>query len=374
MQQRITSVGMFLALSIVFASTVQGAESATQPTKVSRITIDRCIQQLTSASVPARVVALKQLGVYGAAAKRAVPSIIDTLNENRTDGSGIGFTKPISPAITDAALEALKRMGPAAHDAAPYVTPLLKDRNELLRRTEVLETLNAIGPAPDCTPVVMRVVGEEGKFTYTRRLAITLLGKIEPPAVEATDLLRDICEDPTDKLAKAEATTALNSILKRTTATHTKATAAEDDTVRTLRMELDASRETDERLSALDKIAELGKRGLPLVPTLMLTLNDKDIRVRHAALGALAGIGNSAIVAVPNLVAKFIVEKDQAERAYYCRTIAKIDPTGHRTMPLLQEALEDPFKARLAIEMLQELGTDETTTIAQKARQRWRIK
>jgi hypothetical protein len=96
--------------------------------------------------------------------------------------------------------------------------------------------------------------------------------------------------------------------------------------------------------------------------------------VRHAALSALSSVGNAGVVAVPGLLTRFLAEANESERGYYCRAITKIDPNAKRTLPLLQEALDDPFKARFAIELLNEMGTDETTSIAQKARQRWRMR
>lgn len=367
-------IAVSVAFSIIIAMS-RAQNSLARPVTVTRTAINAAMKQLAAPTVQARVTALKQLAAYGPAAAKAVPAIVDALNENRTAAAGFAFGKPVSPAITDAALLALKAIGKQANDAAPYVTPLLKDRNELFRRTQVLQTLNAIGPSSDSAEAVIRVVREEGKFTETRLLAITLLGKIDPPAVEATDLLRDICEDATDKKAQSEANKVLDSILRRASATPAKtAAASEEQLLRSLRLELDANKSPEARQAAMEKIAELGTKASALVPTLMQIINDRDPSIKHASLEALGAIGKDATVAVPSLVLKFLTERDQDERGYISRAVAKIDPAGKRTLPLLQEPLEDPFKAKLAIEMLQEFGTDETTTLAQKARQRWRVK
>jgi HEAT repeat protein len=370
-----TAAIIVLACSLVFTfiDSPQSVAANTSRQATQQI-IDKSIKQLKAGDVQSRVTGLKQLGALGPAAKRALPAIIDLVNENRASTANFDLTKPVSPSITSAALEALKSMGPLAHEAAPYITPLLKDRNELFRRTQVLETLNAIGPSSDSASVIMRVVSEEGKFTAPRVLAISLLGRIDPPAVDATDLLRTITEDETDKKARAEANKALDSILRRAADSQAKGKPTEDQVLRKLRLELDAKNTSEERIAALDRIAELGVKAAPLVPTLMQTISDKDDAVRHAALDTLGSMRSAALTAVPTVVSKFMLEKDQGERGYFARAICKIDPTGARTIPLLQEPLEDPFKVRLAIEILQELGTDESTTIAQKARQRWRIR
>jgi len=356
---------------VTFSCTVSIAAA---PQAVSRATLDRLAHQLTANDVQVRIAALKQLALYGPAAARTVPAIVDVLNENRAAANAFSYGKPVSPVVTESALLALKKIGRAAHDAAPYVTPLLKDRNELFRRTQVLEALTSIGPSSDSTGVLMRVVNEEGKFTYTRALAITLLGRIEPPAVEATDLLRDLSEDVTDKRSRSEAMRALDSILRRASTTGSTQASSDDQLLRTLRMQIDSEKEIEMRIAALEQIAKLGSKAVPLVPTLMNTMCDPDRTVSHAALEAIGSMHQSALIAVPSLVAKFLSERDQNERIFIARTISKLDPEGKRTLPLLQEPLEDPFQSRLAIEILQELGTDETTTIAQKARQRWKIK
>jgi hypothetical protein len=352
----------------------QGAvvEAASAPASVKLL-----VGQLHQPSLETRLSALKTIAAMGPAAAAAVPAIVDVLNENRAGtASVVGLGKPISPAITDAVLAALTKIGRPAHEAAPYVTPLLRDRNELFRRTQVLETLDAIGPASDSAQTLMRIIGEEGKATYSRALAIAVLGKIEPPPVEASEMLREISEDKTDPRCSAEAKKSLNSILERADVRRANPapTEAEETELTRLRLLTDAAQSEQVRVEALDKIAELGPKAASLVPAIMPITADKNSRVRHAALGALAAAGEAASVAVPSLTARFLSQNSPEERGYYRRAISKIDPTGKRILPLLQDALEDPFKARFAIEMLNELGTDETTSIAQRARQRWRIK
>jgi HEAT repeat protein len=328
---------------------------------------------LQQSSVAARVAALKNLAALGPAAAPAVPAIIDALNENRAGAAtGAAIGRPVSPSITEAALNALIRIGPKAHDAAPYLTPLLKDRNELLRRPLVLQALKVIGPTSEAGSILTRVVGEEGRFTPARVTAIEVLGKVDPPVTEACDMLRELAQDRTDPKTQQAAETALNSIVERSDAAARRESA--DASIQTLRLKLDSRNPKEDRIQACNDIGELGSKGSPLVPTLMSLVTDRDIEVRHAAIDALGGIGSSAIVAVPSLITHFLAEGNPNERSRFCSAIAKIDPSGKRTIPLLQEALDDPFKARVALEILNELGTDQSTSIAQKARQRWKIR
>lgn len=340
---------------------------------VTKAVLNSAIQQLATPAVAARLDALKKISSWGPAAAPAVPKIIDVLNENRANAASFTGNKPTSPEVTDCALRALKSIGKAAHDAAPYLTPMLKDRNELLRRPQVLEALAAIGPASDSASVIMRVAGEEGKFTAPRLIAISLLGQIDPPAAEATDFLREICEDVTDKKAQAEATKALDSILKRTSSAKAGANEA-DKKIRDLRAELGSGKEKEVRLEALKKTAELGAGAAPLVPMVVQTIFDHDEEIRNQAINVLSGLKGVALPAVPKLVAKVLSTRNDDERNSLSDAIISIDPSGTRTVPLLQNALQDPFQAKVAIDILQQIGTEESIAVARKARQQWHLK
>ena len=362
-----------MKLPVLLFSVLTVAQTLIPTAAFGNPALSKLTTELQQPSVQARVSALKSLAALGPAAAPAVPAIIDALNENRAGaatGSAIG--RPVSPTITDACLTALIKIGASAHDAAPYLTPLLKDQNELLRRPLVLQALNAVGPTSEAGSILTRVVGEEGRFTEARAIAIEVLGKVDPPATEACDMLRELANDRTDPKAQHAAEKALNSIVERSDAAARKEPV--DASLQTLRLKLDSSHPKEERIQACNDIAELGDKGAPLVPGLMNLVGDRDMDIRRAAVDALGGVGSSAIVAVPSLVSRFLAEGNQSDRARFCSAITSIDASGKRTIPLLQEALDDPFKARLALEILNELGTDQSTSIAQKTRQRWRIK
>jgi HEAT repeats/PBS lyase HEAT-like repeat len=339
--------------------------------------VSNLIVKLNNPSIEVRLGALKSLSQLGSAATSAVPAIINALNENRSIGFGT-LSKRISPAITDAVLDALKSIGPGARNASPYLVTMLVDHNELLRRDKILEALNSTGLDDSATKTVIEVTREEGKLTNTRLLAIRLLGEIEPPASEAREILQDIMEDHNDKPSRTEAAKALSSIderMKKLEAA-TGDTAGQIDELRQLRNALDEADDADQRIAAIKKVGALGEKGNPFVPRLIQILNKADCAaaVKLETMKTLGYIGTDASAALPALIANLMDEKDELDRGAICRAIAAVDPEGQRVLPLITPALDDPFKARIAIQLLDEIATGDSTNLAQKARDRWHIK
>lgn len=332
------------------------------------------IESLSKPSVDGRVTALKSLGLLGVKAAPAVPAIINVLSENRNFSMGGSVVGRVSPRITDAAIDTLTRIGPSARDSGPYLLPLLTDRNELFRRDQVLNALSAIGLDSSATKVVMRVVEEEGKQTATRVAAIHLLGKIDPPATDAVSLLQSIARDESDKNSRAEALKALASISHRAgqavLATADAAPAQKSD----LEQVLEPSVDQDKREEALRHISELGPKASYMVPKLIELLDDRTQEVQKLSAEALASIGSGAMAALPALINHLAMQRTDEERQLYCRAITAIDSDGSRSIPLLQSSLNDPFKARGGIEVLESIGTEQSLNMAQQAKARWRLK
>lgn len=334
------------------------------------------VKVLQTNDVAQKVTALNQLAALGPAAAPAVSDIIDVLAENRTGSvGGAGFAKKVSPSITTAAINALAKIGKTASPATPYLVPILVDRNELFRRGQVLDALDAIGVDGSSTAIIMRMVAEEGKFTHTRHVAIRLLGKIQPPATDAVEMLQTLAKDESDKQARIESIAALATITRRAKLAEQKSRAAgETDDDAAMRAALDPNAEQADRLSALNKINNLGPKAAGMVPRLIQLLKDKDPEVAKETLDALRAIGPAASAAVPALVMQMLAETNAEKQADVSRTIANVDPTGQRSIPLLQSALEDPFKARAAIRLLDEIASEKSTTLSTKAKRRWCIK
>lgn len=343
-------------------------------THVAASTVDQLCADLEKPVAKQRTRALKALASIGPSAARAVPAIINVLTDNRSFGVGNQFAERVSPEVTDACVEALTKIGPRAHDAAPYLVQMLTDRNDLFRREQVLRGLTSIGVDGSASKTIEQVAGEEGKSTEARTLAIELLGKIDPPAVDTVDFLREIAADRSDQAAHQAALAALASISRRAKAADKTKPSEADAADATLRSNLASAEDKPARLKTLQQVSDQGEKAAPFVPKLIVLLSDNDADIQRAAIDALCNIGISASAATPALVARLFIETDSTKRDDICRAVSTIDPQGQLSIPLLKPALDDPFKARIALELLDELGTAKSATMAAATRKRWCIK
>lgn len=314
--------------------------------------------------------AIETLGKLGPAAKSAVPDLVALLQDRtmlvQAGQKRIG-NKPFD--IADAALDALKSIGPGAHDALPYVVSLLNDKNEFYRRGRILEVLTAIEPNETATAVVIRIVNEEGRLTPTRHQAIRALGKINPGPVEAIPLLTEIVEDRRDVIASKEAATALSLIEKSA-----KIDPDRSKAIAEFSLKLASGRSKSDRLEAIKEIKKNPADSKAALPGLINMLTDRDSELSLSALDALSAIGPDATQAIPYLVQTSVAERLADKRKTAFATITSIDPQGKVVIPLLEQFLADPFKARNAVELLERIGTRESTTLADNTKKRWHIR
>lgn len=359
---------------------VTRATSRASLTKGHRIPVSQLIEDLSAPTVASRVAALKGLALWGPAAASAVPAIINALNDNRACGFGALSTR-ISPEVTNQVLNCLKAIGPSARSAAPYLVTMLTDRNELFRMGSVMDTLLSTGLDDSAASTIVHVAKSEGKLTQTRTQAIRLLGIIDPPSVEAKEVLLEIVQDRNDKPSRDEAIKSLAIISDRTVALEKLAPLKKPEDVLQLSelraaLAIAPSNTLKSRIDAVKHASELGTKAASLVPYLIqiLTSTSTKPELSLECCKALGGIGPEAVAALPALVSKLMSEHDELDRGAICRAITSVDPQGKRTIPLIMPALEDPFRARITLELLDEISTGQSTALALSARKRWHMK
>lgn len=330
-------------------------------------------QELTSTAPSERIRALKQLGGMGPAAAPAVPAILACLNANGGFAASIAWTTHPSPTVADAAIEALGKVGNAARDASPQLVAMLSDRNQLFRRSIILNTLEKVGVDNAATPTLMDVVRQEGKFTESRLCAIRLLGEAQPPSLDALDLLKEIAADKTDATARQAALQATRSILEKSHNTSEQAQQWENQ-LAGLKLAIAPGQPPPARLEALEKIAKLGPQAAPLWQQLLPLLDEPETAVQAGAVNAFCSIGPRASGALSGLVSRFFAAKDEFARDQLTRAIVVIDPSGKLSISFIEPALNDPFRARIALGLLDQMGSNECHALADNARQRWCLK
>jgi HEAT repeat protein len=122
------------------------------------------------------------LGNLGPDARKAVPALIERLEDVEKDGRS---PHPV--------LETLGKIGPKAKAAVPALIELLKTAKEFYIN-DAMDTLGRIGPgAEEAVPVI--VLHLKDKSEYSRIAAARALGGIGPDAKAAVPALKKLLED-----------------------------------------------------------------------------------------------------------------------------------------------------------------------------------
>jgi hypothetical protein len=96
--------------------------------------------------------------------------------------------------------------------------------------------------------------------------------------------------------------------------------------------------------------------------------------VQIASLKTLATYGSIATGALPMLIKTYVsTTVKPAQRKVAFDTIKKLDPTGARIIPLVKENLNDPFKSRASIELLEFIGGSTCDKLVQENKDKWHM-
>jgi len=173
-----------------------------------------------------RLHAIRQLGAMGILAKRAVPTLIETTQENNAEikKSSVVALGEIGPAAAAAvpsltaalndldenirwnAADALGKMGPSAAAAVPSLVAAMNDLNRGVQWSAA-GALGKIGPAAVASLIAALSDSREG----VRRRAVDALGEIGPTAVDAVPALVAALND-SDEDVRRRAADALNEV------------------------------------------------------------------------------------------------------------------------------------------------------------------
>ncbi|MCI0639922.1 MAG: HEAT repeat domain-containing protein [Gemmataceae bacterium] len=257
-----------------------------------------------------KVTSLHVLGKIGRKAKGAAYPLVRFFNDSKDKAEKL------------AVLSILASMGPAAHEAMPDLTRVLKDGDTELKRSAVL-VLGAIGPeAKSAIPLLIASLDESA----LRPAAGGALAKIGPEsAAPLIEVVRTVAK-PAE--VRAEAVRTLAHLGQ-------DAAAATPELIACLK-----ETRADLNLEACRALAAIGPAARKAVPDLIPLLPAKD-KVSAAAMDALANIGPDAKPAVPALVSVY------GEKA-------PIQAIGPVAIPNLVEMLAMPKESAAAAHFLKQ--------------------
>ena len=253
--------------------------SVTALARIGSSAVPAISEVLADGNPRVRQAAAVTLREIGPAAKDAVPAL-SVLLKVRVVGSASYLW---SDAVRMAAIEALGSIGPGAVGAVPALSETLKDRWHDLARRKAVEALRKIGSA-EAVPALIRALADKDEV---RRLAAFALGTIGQAAIPA------LIERLKDK--------------------------------------------TSGRAGAAHALTQIGPAAKAAVPALVGVLKDVDTFASRAASGALVRIG---LPAVPALI-ETLKDEDKTVRMYAASAIGEIGPVAEAAVPVLAEALKD---------------------------------
>ncbi len=312
----------------------------------------------------------------------------------------------VSEEDTDlAAIEAIGKLGPAAHPALPTLSAILKDGRPSARQ-EAAKSLGKIGPAalpelldalqnepdqqvmneieaslakigPAAVPGLVRFLKSQDKEVISR--AVGVLSEIGPPAVPGLI----VALRTEDACTRIEVLKALRGIggsafvgfeIAAGDEKEEISTQAISDTIGLAEgtwrghglgvkealpflVSIILTEDLQARQEAMEVLALIGPNAVDAVPVLVGALQDKEVDIRDSAAQALGAIGRQAVSAAPAIVAALQKETDLKTRRSMIQALIATDPSSTAgIIPLLITALHDPHLRRTAAEALGSAG------------------
>jgi serine/threonine-protein kinase len=301
---------------------------------------------LTVKDAQLREAAALALGAIGASAAEAVPTLLETLRDD-------------DPAVSGAAIEALGALPPPTRADLGALREALNSPNARVL-SYVMGVMGQLGPeARRAAPELIRVLEVKTAGPAVRAAAALTLGRIGADDEKAIPALRQAIQDH-EALVRQRAVEALVHLspAQGTTLALIEALAHSDEhvsgsardklgkTERPSKEDIQAlcnllkPSNRDGRLNAVSVLAELGPKARGAQPTLLEALKDKDSKVRHQAVVALAR-GPDAWMASAAL-AQRLTDTDPAVQKSAVAALTQIGPDAGKAVPDLVRALRSP--------------------------------
>lgn len=322
------------------------------------------IKILNTAPTDQRLLAAAALGTIGPGAKDAVKPLIQaaTIAHPIVVSAHEGFNYTSS--MHQTCIEALGKIGPEAQPAIPLFCKLLKDKSQSFLHKDIYSALTLMGKASE--QAMSTVLDCFRTNPDEREAIIDLLTKMGTGARSAESDLRNLLtdRDNNSRFIKKRVYLALLAVqpdpLK--TSSDTKAMLKED-----------AYELQEAALKQIIAKPVLAKD--PEISSLLVKCTESyNYGLKQLALEAIAHSGASDDKLLPKLIKENIgcsYSEPQKQNAF--AAIKKMDPTGAKTLPLVQKSLNDAFEVRGAVELLEYIGSAQTLPVARETRKRWKL-
>lgn len=329
-----------------------------------RLLTETLIKILQEGDTGDRILAAEALGSIGPAAKAAVRPLIDTASKEHpivvSGREGFNMTGEVH----QASLVALGKIGKDAAPAIPLFCKLLKDPSQRLAHKDIYIALARMQVAAlPALPTVLECLKAYGN---EREDIIALLTQLGPTARAAEPELR--------KLVLSTANGDQHLKLKA----YQTLLAVQPDSNRTLGDTRSMLKESDSDFqeAALKQIIKHPSLASNPEIAVLLTkgLSSSYYNVKQLCLEAIARGGSPDDSLLPKLIKENIgcsYSQPQKDNAF--AAIKKMDPTGAKTITLLQKPLQDALSVRGSVELLEFIGSPQCLSIAKETRKKWKL-
>ncbi len=272
------------------------------------------------------------LGPDGPYANKAIPALIDALDDNDYGPDVLpallGALNRSEPMIRAGAAAALEGVSPKPKSAVDPLLIALNDKASEVRAAAA-QSLGRIGRSSDKTVLALATALED-KDEEVREAAAWSLSVMQRKAEPAVPALISALKDKNVHV-RHRASWALTRI-------GPAAKAAVPSLIEAIQNKDDRGN----RAGAARALAAIGPAAKSAVPALIASLkNPDDEEFLECAIAALGGIGPGAKDAIPELL-KLAKDKKERQRYEAMQALGRIGPAAKAAVPVLLEALDDP--------------------------------
>jgi len=271
--------------------------------------------------------AARILAQMGLEAKAAIPALIQALNDERTQG---------------AAAEALGNLGLEAKAAIPALNQALNDDNARVRWTTIIALGKIVGDAELLIPLLKKALKDEE--ASVRKAAVEYLVVLgEEPKAEDL-LIGQVLKD-------ANVSTEIAELIKTLSEDYSSVQNKDIAEAKLVKMGSKAvpalvavlkSGDLEAAQNAASILGQMGVEAKAAIPVLITVLNHEDWDVGEAAAVALGRMGAEAKAAIPVLITALKAE-DLYLREAAARALGEIGVQTKVVVPALIVALKDEY-------------------------------
>lgn len=322
------------------------------------------IKILKESQTGLRILAADALGAIGSNARAAVRPLIEAASIEHPIGVNGHEGFNLTSQVHLSSIIALGKIGPQAQPAIPLFCKLLKDKAQNNLHSYIYNALASMGAsAEQAIPTLVDCLKTNPN---EREAIIDLLTKMGKRARGSESALRQqlVSQNEQDRSLKKKTYLALIAVqpdlAKNIIDTKTMLKTGEYDL---------------QEVALKHIIDQPGLAKDPEIAKLVVKYMDgSNYGLKQLAQTILARTGSSDDSILPKLIKENIgcsFSQTQKDNAF--ATIKKMDPTGAKTIPLVQKALGDAFEVRGAVELLEFIGSPQTLNIARETRKRWKL-